>query len=114
MWVPPFLRSFPPVATKKKQPAPAAKVPPTLSSPLPGFDTRDTSGRHAVDALLRKHDWRIEYRRKGEQAVWRNYDGRVLPQSEALRTLDPNDVDDAFYAESLFWGWDDHTGEGMK
>lgn len=89
------------MATKRPATSPA---PAPTTSPLPGFDTRDTSGRHSTDALLRKGGWRIHGRPRRGPARWLSPNGRVLPHAEALRTLDPNDVSDARYAESLFYG----------
>lgn len=62
----------------------------------------DTSGRFAVDQLLRRigkfHIWRRPS--KGE-AIWLK-DGKEISQSKALKTISKSLVQDAQYAQTLY------------
>ena len=71
--------------------------------PQPGhFNTLDTSGRFAVDKLLREHGFVIVARPRKGEAIWRGPDGKVLPYSKALKKLNRNAVEDAKYAQTLY------------
>ncbi len=61
----------------------------------------DRTGRHAVDALLRKNGFRIVSRKKGQEAVWRLGWDDHYPQSEVLKLLDWDSICDALYEEEM-------------
>ena len=66
------------------------------------FNTFDSSGRFAIDKLLRDNGFVIAYRpRKGED-LWESPQGDILPLSKALRRLKKVDVEDAKYAQALY------------
>lgn len=65
-----------------------------------GHPSHDTSNRFEVDALLRRHGYKIVERRKGKEAIWL-LSGVRFSQSEALIRLDSRIVADARYLEEM-------------
>lgn len=63
----------------------------------------DTSGRFALDYLLRRYGWRIWRRRGRREAVWRDLHGDELGQNAILKLLPASQVQDAQYAEELYY-----------
>ena len=62
----------------------------------------DTTNRHAVDALLRKHGFRIHTRSKRVlEPLW-SKDGVIFPQAEAIYRLPSQELADAVYLEDLY------------
>lgn len=66
------------------------------------FNTLDTSGRFAVDKLLRDNGFVIVARPRKGEAIWRGPDGKELPYSKVLKRLNRNLVEDAKYAQTLY------------
>ena len=62
--------------------------------------TRDRTNRFAVDSLIRKHGFEIFSRPKGIPALWIR-EGRIYPQTEVERMIDPNDLGDAEYFDAM-------------
>lgn len=65
-----------------------------------GHPSEDRTTRFSKDALLRVRGFKIHSRRKGKEAVWERA-GKLYTFSEALRSLNRDDVDDAEYAEVM-------------
>lgn len=62
----------------------------------------DTTGRFAIDDLLRKHGFRIAYRKKGQMPIWSRY-REELTQDEALQSLKWEDVKQAQKTEDAYF-----------
>lgn len=68
----------------------------------PSHPSIDSSGRFAVDQLLRRvGNFRIWRRPSKGEAIWFK-DGKEIPQSKALRTISKSLVQDAQYAQTLY------------
>ena len=65
-----------------------------------GHPSEDISNRFAVDALLRRHGYRLEHRRPNQEPRW-SLHGVIFKQSEALRRFDPRILADAEYLEDM-------------
>jgi hypothetical protein len=62
----------------------------------------DTTGRFAIDDLLRKHGFRIAGRPKDKLPVWSRY-GEELSQDESLQSLKWDDVKQAQKTEESYF-----------
>lgn len=60
----------------------------------------DNTPRFAVDQLLRAHGFTIAERASGMLPQWLK-GGLIYNQHQALNTLDPRRVEDAYYIEEL-------------
>jgi hypothetical protein len=70
------------------------------------YNTLDTSGRHALDVLIRRNGWLIYSRPRKGQALWVDKEGNVLKQSDVLKGLNANAVEDASYLQELYYRQD--------
>jgi len=66
-----------------------------------GHPSEDGTGRFAIDQLLRVNGFKIHERLKHYEPVWERF-GKFYPQSQAVATLDEQDVADAKYKEELY------------
>jgi hypothetical protein len=66
--------------------------------PLHAF--RDTTGRFAVDQLLREWGFKIHARPRNKEAIWRLYD-KFYPHSEAVKQVCFRRLEDAVEIE--YW-----------
>lgn len=63
----------------------------------------DGTGRHPLDALLRRHGWKVARRPEGEAPLWQK--GKLLlPEANALATLPEKEVDAARKAQDRYYG----------
>lgn len=62
----------------------------------------DTTGRFAIDDLLRKNGFKIAHRASGQEPIWSRW-GEELSQSEALQSLKWDQVQQAQKTEKAYF-----------
>ena len=71
------------------------------TSDFGNFNSKDTSGRFATDALLRKYGFEIHSRPLSGKPIWTRK-GTLFSEGRALLEIADTEVADAEYAEFLY------------
>jgi hypothetical protein len=64
--------------------------------------SEDTTTRFSKDRLIRNRGWVIHSRPKHGQNIWKSLDGTLLPESEVVKSIPKDLLQDAEYAEDLY------------
>jgi len=68
-----------------------------------GSPSQDETGRFPVDALIRRHGYRVLERKPRRQPVWVDRRGVRFDEQDLLRRLPQNEVRDAVSAEMSYF-----------